>query len=237
MRLCMFHPVDHPMERGWVGRIEGDRVVHLAAQTLQSFFTGGGARDHAVYPLAAVRLLAPVLHPPAVRVFDEAASFEFRNPAAVVGPERVVAPPRGPSDTLSQGLLELRPRLAAVVGGDGEVGGFTLLADWRDPRLAPPKDRDFALGLGPAVCTPDDLDPSGLEVVVLVGGRERARGVLDGFDWSAAHDLAARGTTLYPGDLLAAPSPATVEGIGPGDDVAIEVPGIGTLRQTVAGPV
>ena len=47
----MFHPLDHPLERGWVGRIEGERVIHLAAQTLQSFFTGGGtAREHAEYP-------------------------------------------------------------------------------------------------------------------------------------------------------------------------------------------
>ena len=62
MRLCMFHPLDHPLERGWVGRIDGDQVVHLAAQTLQSFLTGGGsAREHAVYPLAEVRLLSPVL--------------------------------------------------------------------------------------------------------------------------------------------------------------------------------
>ena len=47
-----------PMERGWVGRVEGDEVVHLAAQTLQHVFTGGGkARDHARYPLAEVTLL------------------------------------------------------------------------------------------------------------------------------------------------------------------------------------
>jgi hypothetical protein len=31
----MFHPVGHYLERGWVGRIDGDRVTHLAAQTLQ----------------------------------------------------------------------------------------------------------------------------------------------------------------------------------------------------------
>ncbi|MBA3434832.1 MAG: DUF2437 domain-containing protein, partial [Actinobacteria bacterium] len=82
MRLCMFHPVDHPLERGWVGRIEDDRVIQLAAQTLQAFFSGGGAaREHAVYPLAAVRLLAPVMHPPAVRLFDDQTSFAFANPA------------------------------------------------------------------------------------------------------------------------------------------------------------
>ena len=71
MRLCMFHPNDNPMERGWVGRIDGDRVLHLAAQTLQSFFLGGGgAREHAEYPLADVTLLVPVQYPPTVRVFD-----------------------------------------------------------------------------------------------------------------------------------------------------------------------
>ena len=49
----MFHPAGMPLERGWVGRIEGEEVVHLASQTLQHLFTGGGtARDHARYPLA-----------------------------------------------------------------------------------------------------------------------------------------------------------------------------------------
>ena len=65
----MFTPVGHDLERGWPGRIDGDRVVQLAAQTLQSFFTGGSAaREHAEYPLADVLLRAPVLEPPAVRL-------------------------------------------------------------------------------------------------------------------------------------------------------------------------
>ena len=84
----MFHPVDHPMKRGWVGRIDGEHVIQLAAQTLQAFFTGGGsAREHAVYPLDGVRLLASVLHPPSVRVFDDQRSFAFGNSAAIVGPD------------------------------------------------------------------------------------------------------------------------------------------------------
>ena len=78
MRLCMFRPAGQPMERGWVGRIDGERVIHLAAQTLQSFFTGGGtAREHAEFRLSAVELLAPVSRPPSVRVFESSASFGF----------------------------------------------------------------------------------------------------------------------------------------------------------------
>ena len=77
----MFSPVEADLERGWPGRIDGDTVVQLAAQTLQSFFTGGSAaREHAEYPLADVLLRAPVLEPPAVRLFDDASSFSFANP-------------------------------------------------------------------------------------------------------------------------------------------------------------
>ena len=47
-------------------------MLHLAAQTLQSFFLGGGgAREHAEYPLADVTLLVPVQYPPTVRIFEE----------------------------------------------------------------------------------------------------------------------------------------------------------------------
>ena len=52
MRLCMFTPADSDLQRGWPGRIDGDIVVQLAAQTLQSFFaSGSSAREHAAYPL------------------------------------------------------------------------------------------------------------------------------------------------------------------------------------------
>jgi fumarylacetoacetase-like protein len=222
----MFHPLDHPMARGWVGRIDGDSVIQLAAQTLQSFFTGGGsAREHAVFPLAGVRLLAPVLHPPAVRVFDVQSSFELANPAAIVGPG---------ADTRSGGAqLSLLPRVAAVIGLDGAVAGFTAFADWRRPDLAPPKDRDFALGLGPFVVTPDELDPNGLQAGVRVGGEEELRGRFEDFDWTAARDFAAEGTVLRPGDLLAGPAAGLVEGIEPGSSVELEVSPIGVLRHTV----
>src|SRR3954451_4685550 len=67
MKLCMFTPKEAALERGWPGRIDGDEVVQLAAQTLQAFFTGGGgAREHARYPLADVEFRPPVLNPPSI---------------------------------------------------------------------------------------------------------------------------------------------------------------------------
>lgn len=234
MRLVMFHPVDRPMKRGWVGRIEGDRVVQLAAQTLQAFFTGGGsAREHAIFPITGVRLLAPVLYPPAVRVFDDQRSFAFANPAAVLGPGAEVSAGDTPCNSLLQGGLALLPRLAAMVGDEAAIGGFTAVADWRRPELAPPKDRDFALAFGPAVVTPDELDPNGLEAAVRVAGEARLTGCFECFDWEAARAQAEDGTTLRPGDLIVGPALATIDDLTPGSAVEVDVEGMGVLGQTV----
>jgi hypothetical protein len=227
MQLCMFHPVGHPLERGWVGRVDGDRVVQLAAQTLQSFFAGGGsAREHAEYPLDEVVLLAPVLHPPSIRLFDDPETFTFANPAAVVGQ----------GATAHGTELELLPRIAAVIGADGAIAALTLLAEWRDPARRPPKDRDFSLALGPVVVTVDALDPGACVQIVRVDGEERARLPVASFDWAAAAVHAADRTRLYPGDLLAGPPCGVVEDIVAGSAVTVRVDDIGTLELRVAAP-
>ena len=225
MRLCMFHPNDHPMERGWVGRIDGARVLHLAAQTLQSLFLGGGgAREHAEYPLADVTLLVPVQHPPTVRIFDGQESFAFANATAIVGPGARVRAGGGP--------LVLLPRLACVIGAEGRIGGYTLFAEWRIEGMQPPKDRDFALGLGPVVATPDDLDPAAGMLTVRVDRAERLRSAPPRFDWEAAVDLAASGTSLLPGDILAGPCAEPVA-LAAGA-VELDLPGVGVLAQFAA---
>ncbi len=176
----MFSPRDRELERGWPGRIEGDRVIQLAAQTLQAFFSGGGhAREHAEYRLADVVLLAPVLRPPSVRIFDEPDDFRFANPAAVVAADLEVTPPAGATR-----LVPVRRR-AAIVGAEGAVGGFTELVEWTAPELPGEKARDFALALGPVVTTPDEGAPPGI-------------------DWERLVAHAAAGTHLLPGDVIAA---------------------------------
>jgi hypothetical protein len=204
MRLCMFHPNERPMERGWVGRVDGDHVVHLAAQTLPSFFLGGGgAREHAEYPLDGVTLLAPVLHPPSVRIFESTRSFEFANPAAILPPDAEAARPTGAN------VLEALVRPAAVVGRPPEIGGFTILGELRAHGLDPPKDRDFALFLGAVVVTPDEVEPPGL-------------------DWEEALAHAAANTVLRAGDVVAAP-PLQRSQLAAGPfELALD--GIGTLR-------
>jgi fumarylacetoacetate (FAA) hydrolase len=209
MKLCMFSPRDRELPRGWPGRIEDDgRVIQLAAQTLQSFFTGGGdARAHAEFAADEIVLRAPVLHPPSVRVFGANGDFSFANPASIVGPDEPVSIPLGVEQ------VESDLRIAAVIGIDGAIGGFTLMNDWIAPQLTGAKARDFATSLGPIVVTPDEF-PS----------RD---------DWAPLVARAAQNTRLLPGDVLAAGSMRD----GPhavGDLVAVSLEEIGVLRNRIA---
>jgi len=271
MKLCMFTPVEHEI-RGWPGRIEGDRVIQLAAQTLESFFTGGGhAREHAEYPLDQVRLLAPVRRPPSVRDFYafeehvrnaravtgrgevvpewyEIPVFYFSNPAAIYGPDEEVPYPEGSE------ALDYELEVAAIMGVEGEVGGFTVMNDWsaRDLQraemrvgLGPSKGKDFATSLGPVVVTPDELGDLRLEMVARVNGEERSRGNLGDMyhSWESIVAHAARNTELRPGDVLGSGTVGTgcilehgdERWLQPGDEVELEVEGIGVLGNRV-GP-
>jgi 2-keto-4-pentenoate hydratase/2-oxohepta-3-ene-1,7-dioic acid hydratase in catechol pathway len=242
----MFTPREMALERGWPGKIDGERVIQVAAQTLQAFFTGGGtAREHAEYALADCDLLAPVLYPPSVRVFspfDRGGTpfFSFRSPHPVLGTDQDLPFPEGVEE------LEYGLGLAAVIGADGAIGGFTLANDWRARELAaaereagfgPSKSSDFALSLGPVVVTPDE--PHGPGVVARVNGEERCgadlRELVHSWPELVAH--AARGTELRPGDILVARAPGLAGGptLQRGDVVELEGDGIGVLRTRVAG--
>jgi len=262
----MFSPIAHDV-RGWPGRIEGDRVIQLAAQTLISFFTGGGqAREHAEFPLDQVRLLAPVQRPPSVRDFYafeqhvknaravtgrgevprewyEIPAFYFSNPAAIYGPDDEIPYPEGTEK------LDYELEVAAVVGANGEIGGFMVMNDWsaRDLQrqemaigLGPAKGKDFATSLGPVIVTPDEL---GDVMVARVNGEERSRGSLGDMYWSweqiVAH--AARNTELRPGDVIGSGTVGTgcilehgdERWLQSGDEVELEVEGIGILRNRI----
>ena len=221
----MFSPRGADLKRGWPGRVDGDRVVQLAAQTLQSFFAGGGkAREHAEYALADVDLRPPVLYPPAIRDFYafeqhvktarglrglemvpewyEMPAFYFTNPAAIYGPD-----PAGTNE------LDYELEAAVVIGKDGRIGGFTIMNDWsaRDLQrpemkigLGPSKGKDFATSLGPFVVTPDELGDLRLEMFARVNGEERSRGNMGDMhhSWDAIVAHAARNTRLRAGDVL-----------------------------------
>ncbi|HEY7706884.1 MAG TPA: fumarylacetoacetate hydrolase family protein [Gaiellaceae bacterium] len=267
----MFSPKGAGLQRGWPGRIDGDRVIQLAAQTLQSYFTGGGkAREHAEFPLAEVDLRPPVLQPPSVRdfyAFEQHVKsarakrglevpeewyripvFYFSNPNAIYGPEDEILYPQGTNE------LDYELEVAAVIGAEGEIGGFTVMNDWsaRDLQreemkvgLGPAKGKDFATSIGPILVTPDEFDGSTGTMVARVNGEERSRGDLADLhhSWDAIVERAALNTELHPGDIIGSGTVGTgcILELGdgrwlqPGDVVELEVEGIGTLRNTI-GP-
>ena len=184
MRLGSFANADSSV---LVGRIEEERVIPLAARSMNVWLAGEGrAETGEARPLAELTPLAPVPEPPSVRDFYayeghvaagarprgreiaphwyEAPAFYFSNPAAIIGPGETV---RRPATT---GMLDFELEIAAVIGiadgGEPEIAGFTLMNDWsaRDVQahevtvgLGPAKAKDFATSLGPWIVTPDEL--------------------------------------------------------------------------------
>jgi fumarylacetoacetate (FAA) hydrolase len=263
---------------GSVGEVDGDRVHVLEAASMIEWLSGeGGARTGTEHALEEVELAAPLPEPPSVRDFfayegHVAAGFRrrgqdripdewyqqpvfyFSNAASIVGPG---APVRRPAATQ---LLDFELEIAAVIDGDGEIGGFMLMNDWsaRDVQfgemvigLGPSKAKDFATSLGPYLVTPDELPYSEgrltLEARVHVNGDELSRCHAEEmhFTWDELVAHAARDTRLRAGDVLGS---GTLTGgcllelgplpgdrfIEPGDTVALMAGALGRLENQVA---
>ena len=224
MRLCTF---EH-LGRAVPGRIEGDRVIALAAPSLADYLEVGG-QDVGEHALAEVRLLAPIPRPPSVRDFYaferhvkasrlqrgveiapewyQVPVFYFSNPAAIIGPEEEV---RFPPESVAR---DYELEAAAVIGASGRIAGFTILNDWSARELqkmemavglGPAKGKDFATSLGPWLVTADELGDLRLEMVARVNGEERSRGNLGDmhYAWDELVAQAARNTRLVPGDVI-----------------------------------
>jgi fumarylacetoacetate (FAA) hydrolase len=227
VRLCTFSAAGGPP---LPGRIEGDRVVELRAESLVAVLASGEpAADAGEHALADARLCAPVPEPPSVRdffAFEQHVAtaranrgaevprewygipvFYFSNPAAIFGPEDAVPYPRGTRE------LDYELEVAAVIGAGGRIAGFTVMNDWsaRDLQreevrvgLGPAKGKDFATSLGPVLVTVDEFDGRAAAMVARVNGEERSRGDLRDLyhPWDAILDRAALNTRLRPGDVI-----------------------------------
>ena len=242
-----------------------------------SWLRGEGRDDTGAQVSASeTELLAPVPRPPSVRDFFafeghvqagwrrrgsevppawyEAPVFYFSNPASIRGPGQAVARPSATQ------MLDFELEIAAVIGADGEIAGFTLMNDWsaRDVQMAemtvglgPAKAKDFATSLGPWLVTPDELQYAdgrlNIEARVHVNGEELAvcHAGEQHFTWPEIVEHAGKGTRLRPGDVLGS---GTLTGgclielgplagdrfLEPGDTVAIEAQGLGRLENRIA---
>jgi fumarylacetoacetate (FAA) hydrolase len=253
----------------WPGRVEGGEVVRLDAPGLIEVLIADTPPDEGPrYSVGQVSLRAPVPRPPSVRDFFafeqhvataranrgsrvprewyEFPAFYFTNPAAIFGPEEDIPYPNGTSE------LDYELEVAAVIGAEGRIAGFTVMNDWsaRDIQrkemrvgLGPAKAKDFATSLGPVLVTPDEFDGTSGTMTARVNGEERSRGNLADIHYSWAEILAqaSRNTRLRPGDVIGSGtvgSGSILEHddgrwLRPVDVVECEVEGIGVLRNRV----
>jgi len=268
VRLCTFRSGDGPPE-GWPGRVDGERIVQLDAPDLITVLAWyGEVADAATWPTADVELLAPVPRPPSIRDFFafeqhiataranrgatvpaewyEFPVFYFTNPAAITGPDTEIPYPEGTAE------LDYELEVAAVIGADGQIAGFTVMNDWsaRDIQrkemrvgLGPAKAKDFATSFGPVLVTPDEFDGTSAVMTARVNGEERSRGNLADmhYSWRQILDRASRNTQLRPGDVIGSGtvgSGSILEHndgrwLTRGDVVELEIEGLGTLRNRI----
>jgi fumarylacetoacetate (FAA) hydrolase len=269
VKLCTFVPKGDPEAPQLPGVLRDGAIVRLECASLIEWLTANGdvneAESHA---LEDVRIISPIPVPPSIRDFfafeqhvmktrgrrGEAVPefwysvpvFYFTNPAAVIGSEDVVAFPRGSEK------LDYELEVAAVIGGDEQIAGFTILNDWsaRDLQrgeitvgLGPAKGKDFATSIGPFLVTVDEFDGGEAVMLARVNGQERSRGQLSDihYSWLEIRDRAAMNTRLRPGDVLGSGTVGTgcilesedQSWLQPGDVVELEVTGLGVLRNVI----
>jgi len=213
------------------------------------------------YPLAEVRLLAPVLPSKVVAV-----GGNYTGSGREIGAEPGVEP-----------VLFLKPSTAVVGDGDqiaypvkltqrvdyaGELAviigrlcrevpaaqaadvifGYTCANDVtardlqaRDGQWTRAKGFDTFCPLGPWIET--DVDPADLELSTTVNGevRQRARTSELLYDVPALVEYVSTVMTLLPGDVLLTGTPAGVGPLEDGDEVSVTIENIGSLTNTVVG--
>ena len=235
------------------GVVEGDEVAALDSHPFGPL-SFSGIR----FPLAAVRLLAPVIPSKVVAIgknyADHAREMGGEPPAAPVMFLKPSTAVTGPGDPIayppSVGRLDYEGELAVVVGRLARdvpaeraldaILGYTCANDVtaRDQQQADGqwtrgKGYDSFCPLGPWIET--DLDPGATRVTTTLNGETKQ----DAPTSLLLHDvpsLVAYVTavmTLLPGDVLLTGTPAGVGPMAVGDEVEVTVDGIGTLTNRV----
>jgi 2-keto-4-pentenoate hydratase/2-oxohepta-3-ene-1,7-dioic acid hydratase in catechol pathway len=168
----------------------------------------------------------------------------FKPPSSMIGPgEPIVLPPES-------SRVEYESEIGVVVGtrlshaseaqAEQAIAGFVCVNDVTardlqktDNQWARAKGFDSFCPVGPRLAT--GLDWRNLEIIGRVNGAERQRGHTREMQFSIPFLLAyiSRIMRLEPGDLIATGTPAGTGQLAPGDEVEVEIPGVGILRNPV----
>jgi 2-keto-4-pentenoate hydratase/2-oxohepta-3-ene-1,7-dioic acid hydratase in catechol pathway len=169
----------------------------------------------------------------------------FKPSSALIGQDAVIEilPPMGRVDHEAE--------MAVVIGRQGRfirrdeaqnyILGYTCANDVsdrdfqkKDGQWTRAKGFDTFCPLGPWINT--ELDASNVTVTCYVNGERRQEGSTSQliFDIPFLLEYISGVMTLFPGDVILTGTPSGVGPLQPGDEVEVNVDGIGTLRNTVA---
>jgi 2-keto-4-pentenoate hydratase/2-oxohepta-3-ene-1,7-dioic acid hydratase in catechol pathway len=233
-------------------RLEGDRAHVLDGAPWEgSRETGESvAADELLAPIAPTKIVAIgrnyAAHAKELghEVPKEPLLF-LKPPSSIIGPGDTVLRPRDSQRVEHEAELGVvigkRARHVAEANAMEHVFGYTILCDVtardlqrKDVQFTRGKGFDTFCPAGPWIET--EFDPRDVEVICRVNGQVRQHGHTRDLLFAIPHLIAyvSRVMTLEPGDVI---STGTPEGVGPlvaGDVLEIEIPGIGTLKNTVA---
>jgi 2-keto-4-pentenoate hydratase/2-oxohepta-3-ene-1,7-dioic acid hydratase in catechol pathway len=242
--------------------VSGDTSGLVVAELMGHPF-GAGAESvrltGARFPLADVRLLAPVLPSKVIAIgknyADHVAEMGGERPpepvlflkpsTAVIGPREPIVYPASLSER-----VDFEGELAVVIGRlcrqvppsrvPDVIFGYTCANDItardlqaKDGQWDRAKGFDTFCPLGPWIET--DADPADLELTTVVNGeiRQSARTSLLLHSVTALVTFVSAVMTLLPGDVLLTGTPAGVGPLKDGDEVSVTIEGIGTLTNEV----
>jgi 2-keto-4-pentenoate hydratase/2-oxohepta-3-ene-1,7-dioic acid hydratase in catechol pathway len=251
MRIVRFQTTAHaPASWGWVS---DDRIGVMEGSPFGEF-----RREEAILPLEAARLLAPVIPGKIIGVGRNYAAHAAEHDAAVpqiplvflkpssavIGPgEAILLPPQSTQ-------VEHEGELAVVIGEGGRwirpeeaearILGYTIANDVSardlqrtDSQWARAKGFDTFCPLGPWIET--EMDPSDAIIRCTVNGQLRQMGSTRDMVFPVRQLVAFISSvmTLEPGDVILTGTPSGVGPIVAGDEVVVEIEGLGRLVNPV----
>ena len=251
MRIIRFR--EHTEEWPSWGWVSEDRVGLIAGSPFSDF-----RRESADRPLSAVHLLPPIVPGKIICVgrnyAAHAAEHEVevpvlpllfsKPPSAVIGPgEPILLPPQSQQIAHEAELAVVigqRARWVSPEEAPGYILGYTAANDVTARDLQQPdgqwtraKGFDTFCPLGPWIDT--HLDPSDLLVTCHVNGQLRQMASTRDMIFPVPQLLAFVSSimTLEPGDVLLTGTPSGVGPLTAGDEVRVEIEGLGALTNPV----
>jgi 5-oxopent-3-ene-1,2,5-tricarboxylate decarboxylase/2-hydroxyhepta-2,4-diene-1,7-dioate isomerase len=176
-----------------------------------------------------------------------APSYFLKPPSTLNGHRGTVRRPRGTRFLNYEGELAVvigrRMHGIAVEEALDHVAGYAPandigLHDFRHAdrgSMLRVKGQDGFLPIGPYVTPAAEFDPSRFTLRTILNGDVVQEATAQDMIWDVAYQLAdlSRLITLEPGDVLLTGTPANSRPMEPGDEVAVEIDGLGRVQSTI----